>query len=318
MEAVVQPYSQRMKHTHSLLRAGSLALAFTAVTSLVQAGTPAKECVSCKNPKAPLMEEVNWKDHTISPVTNPIFFEDAVIRSEVRPIFAYHRIDDDFITGGGEAFLYAVQLRYAITDRLAFIATQDGYFDVKLDSGAELEGWMDLAAGFKYALIDDPANQFILTPGLTFHIPTGSEEVFQGRGDGEWNFFVSTEKGFGDLHLLANVGLRVPNDSDAQSTIFHYSLQADYYVCQWFIPFVAANGWTVVSEGNNLPISSEGYDVINFGASKAGGTTQMTVGGGFRSRVLQNVDLGFAYEKAVLSPEGLTDDRFTFDVCVRF
>ncbi len=292
----------------------SAALAVTATVSpLVQAGTP----VAAKNPTPP-PAAVDWKENTIAPVANPIFAEDPIIRSEIRPIFAYHRIDSDFITGDGDATLYALQIRYAITKRLAFIATQDGYFDINLDNGANLDGWMDLAAGFKYALIDDPEHQFILTPGFTFHIPTGSEEVFQGRGDGEWNLFVSAEKGFDKFHLQSNVGFRLPNNTDTQSSIFHFGAMADYYVCQWFIPFVAANGFTVVSEGNYLPLDSEGYDVINFGSSRSSGTTQMTVGGGFRSRLTKNIDFGVAYEKAVISPEGLTDDRFTFDFCIRF
>lgn len=142
--------------------------------------------------------------------------------------------------------------------------------------------------------------------------------MFQGRGDGEWNLFVSAAKGFGDFHLQSNIGLRIPHDGDEQSTVFHFSVMADYYVCQWFIPFIAANGFTVVSEGNNLPITSEGYDVINFGASQADGVTQMTLGGGFRSRITANLDFGIAYEKAVINPEGLTDDRVTADLCVRF
>lgn len=291
------------------------ALAVTATVSpLAQAGTP----VSAKNPAPPPPAAADWKENTISPVANPIFAEDPVIRNEIRPIFAYHRIDPGFITGDGDATLWALQLRFAITQRLAFIATQDGYFDINLKNGANLDGWMDLAAGFKYALIDDAANQFILTPGFTFHIPTGSEDVFQGRGDGEWNLFVSAEKGFNDFHLQTNVGFRIPNNSDTQSTIFHYSVMADYYVSKWFIPFVAANGFTVVSSGNNLPLTSEGYDVINFGSSKASGSTQMTLGGGFRSRLTKNIDFGVSYEKAVISPEGLTDDRFTFDFSIRF
>lgn len=301
-------------NSHRWLLSAALAVTATVSPSLI-AGSPA---AAGKNPVSVPASAVDWKDHTISPVANPIFFEDPVIRSEVRPIFAHHRIDDGFITGGGEAQLYAVQLRYAINDRLAFIATQDGFFDISLDNGAGLDGWMDLAAGFKYAAIDDVENQFILTPGVTFHVPTGSEEVFQGRGSGEWNIFVSAAKGYDDLHFTGNVGLRLPNDSDEQSTMLHYSLMADYRVCDLFIPFVVANGWTVLADGNGLPITSEGYDVINFGASQASGTTQMTVGGGFRSQVASNVYLGFAYEKAVLSPEGLTDDRFTFDVSVRF
>lgn len=303
---------QHTSSTRRWLLAAALSVAATSY-STVQAGAPA-----AKNPVTPPPAAVDWKTNTIAPVANPIFFEDAIIRSEIRPIFAYHRIDDGFITGGGEAQLYALQLRYAITDRLAFIATQDGFFDISLDNGADLDGWMDLAAGFKYAVIDDAANQFILTPGLTFHIPTGSEEVFQGRGDGEWNPFVSFQKGFNDLHVSGNVGLRIPNDSEAQSTVLHYSLMVDYHVNDLFIPFIVANGFTVVSEGNNLPITSEGYDVINFGSSLADGVTQMTVGAGFRTRITKNIDFGAAYEKAVLSPEGLTDDRVTLDLCFRF
>jgi hypothetical protein len=30
------------------------------------------------------------------------------------------------------------------------------------------------------------------------------------------------------------------------------------------------------------------------------------------------VDLGIAYERAVVEPKGLFDDRFTFDVSIRF
>ena len=303
------------KHSspHRWLLAAALAVSAT-VSPFTQAGTPA----AAKNPAPAPVAAVDWKANTIAPVSKPIFFEDPVIRNEIRPIFVFHRIDDNFVTGGGEAYLYALQLRYAITDRLALIATQDGFFDINLDNGAELDGWMDLAAGLKYALIDDKENQFILTPGLTFHIPTGSEEVFQGRGDGEWVFFVSAEKGFDDLHVTGNVGLRLPNDGDTQNTIFHYSMMVDYHVHDLFIPFIVANGWTVLTDGKGLPIDSEGYDVINFGAANASGTTQMTLGGGFRSRLTKNVDFGMAYEKAIVGPDGITDDRFTFDFCIRF
>jgi hypothetical protein len=263
------------------------------------------------------MEAVDWKVNTISPVANPIFFEDAIIRSEIRPIFAHHRIDDGFL-GGGDAQLYALQLRYAITDRLAFIATQDGYFQINNAAVGNPDGWMDLALGLKYAVIDDTDNAFILTPGFTFHLPTGSKEVFQGRGDGEWNLFVAAQKGFGDFHLSTNVGVRLPHDMDAQSTILHYSVMADYYTCRWFIPFVAFDAFTVLDAGNNIGLSSEGYDVINFGASGADGVTQGTIAVGWRSRLLDNLDLGVAYQKAVIEPLGLTDDRITVDLSIRF
>lgn len=289
------------------------AVAAVSLISNVNAGTP---IASAKGPSAPV-EAVSWKANTIAPVTNPIFFEDAVIRSEIRPIFAYHNIDDDFL-GGGNAQLYALQIRYALTDRLAFIATQDGYFDVNNDALGNPEGWMDLAAGFKYAAIDDEASAFILTPGFTFHIPTGDDVVFQGRGGGEFNPFISFQKGYGDLHLSGNLGARIPISGSEQSTIMHTSLMLDYYACRWFIPFVTFNSWTVLNDGKNIALNSEGYDVINFGSSQSNGMTQGLAGVGFRSRILDNLDLGFAYEKAVIGPQDLTDDRFTFDICIRF
>jgi hypothetical protein len=263
-------------------------------------------------------EAADWKANTIAPVTNFVFFEDAVIRSEIRPIFAYHTIDNGFITSGGHATLYAVQLRYAATKRLGLIATLDGHFDI--DSPVlDVDGWMDLAVGFKYALIDDAANQFLLTPGLTFHIPTGDREIFQGRGGGEFRPFVSFQKGYGNLHVSGNVGLRIPVTNNEQNLVANYGLMVDYYTCRWFIPFVSANFWTNLNDGTNVPgLRSNGYDVINFGGGNANGVTQGMLGIGFRSRILDNVDLGFAYEIAAVRPYGLTNNRVTVDMSVRF
>ena len=69
---------------------------------------------------------------------------------------------------------------------------------------------------------------------------------------------------------------------------------------------------------NNLPLNTEGTDFFDIGSSGSDGVTQVTVGAGLRVRVLANVDLGIAYERAVVEPKGLFDDRFTFDVSIRF
>src|SRR5688572_20190245 len=141
-------------------------------------------------------EAEDWKVKAVSPVANPLFFEDPHIRTEIRPIFAYHRIGDDLLDGAGlvgvsegTARYYALQLRWAVTDRLAIIATKDGYIDTDFEDAPALsdDGWADIAAGVKYALIRNDEHQFILTPGVKFEIPTGSLDVFQGNGDGEWN-----------------------------------------------------------------------------------------------------------------------------------
>jgi hypothetical protein len=298
----------------TLLKSG-FPLILTLLSPALQAGTSSP---LAKSPPTAPIEAVSWKEHTISPVANFVNFEDPVIRTEIRPVYALHNIDSSFITGPGAAHAAGVQVRYAITDRLGVFLNQGGYIEVKPDFGESFGGWADLGFGVKYALIDDEANQFILTPGIGFIIPSGDKDIFHGRGNGEWNFFLSAAKGFGDLHITGNAGFRLPNDGATQSSSFHYSLQVDYFFCNWFIPFVFANGWTVVDSGNNIPLNTEGYDFFNFGSSNSAGVTQATVGAGLRFRVMKNVDLGVAYEKAVVEPTGLFDDRFTFDVSFRF
>jgi hypothetical protein len=275
----------------------------------------------------------NWLDNTISPVSNPILFEDPKINSEIHAVYMYHKLPDTFAFSGGKVALgghvqvFAVQLRYAINDRLAVIATKDGYIEFQpahtLPHGY---GFADLAAGLKYALMNNQDAQFILTPGFTVSLPTGNEKVFQGHGKGVENIFVSAEKGFDQFHITGNAGVNIPNDFDKQTAELHYSLQLDYYACQWFIPFFAANGYTVLTSGKNtasqslnaVPLNTEGYDLINFGSSKAAGKTQFTVGGGFRTRLLKNVDAGVAYEAGVVDPVGIFDSRITADVVWRF
>jgi len=272
----------------------------------------------------------SWLDNTISPVANPIYFEDPRITSEVRPIFMQHYLPDNFYFNGGKAplggdvHLYAVQLRYALSDRLGLIATKDGYIEMRPDHTlSHSYGWADLAAGLKYAVVDDRENQFIVSPGFTLEIPTGNTDVQQGRGAGEWNVFVSAEKGFDTWHLTGNLGFRIPNNFSKNTAQAHYSLQLDYRVCQYFIPFVAANGYTVLTDGDHkllgaVDLNTEMYDLINFGSTKAAGRTQMTLGGGLRSRLLPNLDLGFAYEFGVVEHVGIFDSRITADVIWRF
>ena len=85
------------------------------------------------------------------------------------------------------------------------------------------------------------------------------------------------------------------------------------------------HGLSVLDSGNGSSfggvggvVNSEGYDLINFGAPQADGETYVTLAAGFRTHITDNIDLGFGYEWAVTSPEGLFDDRITVDAIVRF
>ena len=259
----------------------------------------------------------DWKADAISPVTNPVFFEDPQIHTELRPIFAWHKVSDDLGVGKGDAQLYALQARWAVTDRLAIIAVKDGWLNIDTP-GYEDEGWADLSAGVKYAIIDDRDSEFILTPGVTVELPTGQSRVFQGNGDSTINPFVSVGKGFGRFRTMANVGAILPLDQNEETMQLRYSAQIDYTICKYFVPFVSWNAFTVISEGEGLATNFEGFDLFNFGSQHAEGYTQSVVGAGFRSCLTSKLILGFGYEIPVSSPEGIFDDRYTVDLIWRF
>ena len=259
----------------------------------------------------------SWKDNTIAPVTNPLYFEAAQVNTELRPVFIHHEIPSSFL-GGGDANVYGVQARWAVNDRLALIATKGGICDLDMPAaGINETGWADLGFGLKYAAVDDEENQLLITPGLKLELPSGSGGIFQNNGDGEWNVFVSAMKGFDDLHFTGSVGARIPNDNDEESSFLHWSAQVDYYTCKWFIPFIAFNSFTVLSGGDGAtPV--EGYDLINFGSAAAEGDTYSAIGFGFRSRLHDRVDLGLSYENGVGSNEGIMDERYIVDMVIRF
>jgi hypothetical protein len=273
----------------------------------------------------------SWLDNTISPVSNPILFEDAKINSEIHPVYMYHILPNsfDFVGGpvalGGKVQVMAVQARYAVNDKLAIIATKDGYIQFQPDNTlGHSYGWADLAAGLKYNIYRNDNSQVLVTPGLTITIPTGNRSTLQGHGAGVEDVFVSAEKGFDKFHLLGNLGFRIPNNFATDTAQIHYSLQADYYVHQYFIPFVALNGYTVLTKGSAnilggpVALNTEMYDLINAGSTAANGRTQLTLGGGIRSRLLKNLDVGCAYEAGIVKPVGIFAARVTADVVWRF
>ncbi|MCB0338651.1 MAG: hypothetical protein KDD53_03555, partial [Bdellovibrionales bacterium] len=154
-------------------------------------------------------------DQMISPVSNPVNFDDPRSNTEARFIYMYHEIDNDFITEGGDIRVYALQLRYAVDDRLALLATKDGYVDFNPDAVLQDEsGFANVSVGAKYAVYKDDENGIILTPGLRYEIPMGESEVFQGKGDGFIQPFFSSGVALSDRsNFIGATGLRLPLDN---------------------------------------------------------------------------------------------------------
>lgn len=263
-------------------------------------------------------------DQFISPVANPVNFEDPRATTELRPLFLYHELGEDFATKGGDVEVYALQARVALSDRLALIATKDGYVDFNpnetLPHG---NGWANIAAGFKYAFYKDAPSSTIGTAGLRYEIPLGDEEVLQGNGDGVFNLFTSAATKLGNVNVMGAAGFRVPLD-EADSTFFDADLHFDTPVGETGIgvlyPLFELSLVQVIDSGSRLPIPDEGADVLNIGASDADGKGIVTAATGFRLRFCDNADWGFAYQFPITRGAGsnLFDWRITTDLIWRF
>jgi hypothetical protein len=232
----------------------------------------------------------------------------------------------------GDFNLFAVQFEYAFNERFSLVATKDGYIDFNPDDTlVESEGFANLAAGIKYALIYRPEDQFILSGIATVELPTGDSEVWQGNGDGALNLTLTDLKMWDRLQMAGATGVHIPFDSDAESFTGFLSAHVSYEISPWFIPLVELNWYHVFEEGDGsssfddqpaIPAIAnfEGGDLINFGAANSGVNEDIvTIGLGFRSRLSQATTIGFAWETPLTDEkENLMDNRFTADLIWEF
>lgn len=159
----------------------------------------------------------------ISPMTNPVYFEDPRTLTEARFIYLHHKVP--LTAGGGDINLIACQLRAALTDRLSVIATKDGY---ATSTNALIDdGWADINAGLKYNLYADAEAQQLLSAGATFELPVGSQRTLQGNGDGLFHLFLTGGTAFGNgNHWVSGSGFLLPADTNAESQVWYFSTVA--------------------------------------------------------------------------------------------
>jgi hypothetical protein len=250
-------------------------------------------------------------------VSNPVNFEDPRILSELRPLYVHHDIDNKFPTAAGDIDIYALQVRVALTDNLAFIATKEGYVDFKPNETLQKDhGFANIAAGFKYSVL--ACEDSIVTLGLKYEAPTEEKEVLQGNGDGIVNPFVSAATELGDFNLLEYTAVRAAIDED-DSTFYDASLHLDTKL-GWFTPLVEANLFHVLQAGDRLPIEDEGQDFFNIGSSLSENETMLTAAVGGRADLTDDLGLGLAYEFPLITDSGsyITNWRLTADLIYRF
>lgn len=253
------------------------------------------------------------------PVGQPIYFESPFNDTGLRALYLKHDFSDGSTLQGVDVTIYALQARLALTERLAFIATKDGYSD--LNSGIiDDTGWNDIAGGFKYVWIADKATDFVVTPGIRYEAENGTRGILQGGVD-EFSPFVSFAKGFNDLHMLANVTLRVPTDMNDGNTVGHWDIHADYDLnpkSDFVVaPVAELHGVHYLDDGaSGLDVG--GLDYTNLGSSPEDSFV-CWMGLGLRAEFAKKYEFGAVYEFALTDKDkDIMDKRITIDFIVRF
>ena len=277
----------------------------------------------------------------VPPMMHPYLFEDPFITTGVSLWGLWHQFPDSSILDGGQLYDVALQARVAITDRIAFIATKDGW--VSFQPGNPLiahdGGFTDITVGFKGSLIDDREHNFILSPSLRYQIDSGDHGVLQGNGDGVFIPEISTAWGLDKFHVIGDFGGQFPVDTDAQSTSLFYHLHLDYAVLPHLVPFVELGGFSYLDGGDgstkvrlkngaHVPIGAaqallhqrpeEGLDYANIGSFGVAGNNVVTWSVGVRIPVNEHLIFGAAYERPATQLKDVLSQRVTVNATLEF
>lgn len=257
-------------------------------------------------------------DCFISPMTNPVFFEDPRNVTEARVIFLNHRIPTA-VLGGGNIQLLAVQLRASLTERLSLIATKDGYIFTSGDA-PDIDGFANVALGLKYNLFVDPDMQRLLSVGARAELPTGTYRALQGNSATTvFDLFLTGGTQVGDLaHFLSSPGIRIPADHNQQNGQFYWSNHIDRRLRNRPLYGLAELNWYHWYSNGNSALPVGGLDLYNFGSNAVAGTNVVTGALGVKYKPTSNLELGVCYEIPLTSNRDILQNRVTGDLIWRY
>ena len=252
----------------------------------------------------------------VSPMTNPVYFEDPRNVSEVRAIFLNNTIPSAL--GGNQAQLYAAQVRAALTENLSLVAAKDGYI---VSQNPLLEdGFADVSVGLKYLAFKNVASQTLASVGFAYSLPIGSTQALQGRCDGEFNLYATggTEI-LPNIHYVTTSGFRLPSNANQGNQIWYWSNHLDWQIggSKWYL-FTEENWYHYMSGANALPLPVGGMDLFNLGATGIGGQNTVTGAYGLKYKPRPNIETGICYEIPYSQRHDIMQNRLTVDLIIRY
>lgn len=256
-----------------------------------------------------------------APATNPVLWEDPRTMTKVRFLFIDQDIPLSSPLNGGDFQVVAAQVRVALSERLSFIATKDGYIDLNSGVGAvNADGWANLAAGLKYNLIRDVESQTLLSGGFVYEIPSGRNAVFQGLGGGDFHLFLSGATELTDRsNWLAGSGFRIPADGGEGTQLWYLSNHIDYEIVPDSVFALLEVNWYHWLNSSNGPLTGiEGGDLLNLGSQDVAGNDIVTMAVGTAFNLSDNLEVTCAWEFPLTQRRDLLEDRLTLAVLLNY
>jgi hypothetical protein len=257
----------------------------------------------------------------VGPITNPILTKDPRSLTEARLLFINNQIDPGNPLGAGDFQVAAMELRFALTERLTLVADKDGYAWIHAANQPEAHGFLNFNFGLKYDIVRDVENQFLVAVGGTWEPQTGEGRVFQDIGTGIFTVFGVIGKEFGGCnHVLFNAGYQFPADPNQNSSFFYTQLHLDRQFFGWLYPLVELN-WFHYTEGGDhgLPPSLGELDgLINLGTSGVSGNDLVTLAVGMKAQLSPHADTGFAFEVPISNRHDFLNNRLIVELILRY
>lgn len=257
-------------------------------------------------------------EHFFDPIGNPLYFETPFINTSARLLYLHHEFDGDSQLRGGRVDVYAVQARIAVTERIAIIATKDGWSHLETGILPEAGGWNDIALGLKAAFWVDRENDFIATASFRWQWGNGDKDVLMG-GAQELSPGITVAKGFGDLKLMGNFVYRFATDGNKGNDVAQWDAHLAYDLSsvglKGVAPILELHGLHYITDGTRFPLSVGGLDYTNLGSADVSGSSVVWVGMGARVKFTPNISAGATYEIGLTNHAAdIMRDRVTVDV----
>lgn len=248
-------------------------------------------------------------------LSNPTQAIDPRSLTQMWPIFTSTWTPELGRLPAGDFQVYGAGLNLALTDRLSIGLNKGGY--ATADFRRYRDGWLDLGGFVQYTLLRDVENQCLVTAGLCWTAPIGSQELFQGSGPAYLAPYLTFGKELGDWHVLLNVGYSFPAAEDrVPLRNFYGTLHIDRQVLGWIYPVLEVN-WQAATTSFNPQLTTP-QGIIDLGTISGSGTL-VTASPGLNFVLIRDqLEWGFVYQTPIYSQRDFQFHQFLTKMVIRF